>query len=100
MRVKRTAYKAFVELIQAKGLDPSTFEFSKKRGLLYIHDPHGKEAFTFFRKKTTFLNAQKQWEDQEVYYFGLPSKKANPISWEAVKQAFVDWLAEIPGSQS
>ncbi|MEM9933241.1 MAG: hypothetical protein AAF824_06505 [Bacteroidota bacterium] len=51
--------------------------------------------FTFFRKKQTILNADKQWEQIEEYYLSLPSKLASPISWEEAEKQFDTWLEAL-----
>ena len=92
MRLKVGEHKVLLKLIGEKGLDPKSFSFSKKRGVLHISHPDKEEAFTFYRKKQTRLNAAKQWVDQESYYFNLPHRGAKEISWEEVCRAFSEWL--------
>ncbi|MEL6256159.1 MAG: hypothetical protein AAFR87_29410, partial [Bacteroidota bacterium] len=92
VRLKIGEHKVLIQLIDKKGLDPKNFSFSKKRGVLHITHPAKEVAFTFYRKKQTRLNTDKQWEDLESYYFNLPHRGAKEISWDEVCKAFVDWL--------
>ncbi|MDW3647098.1 MAG: hypothetical protein R8P61_08550 [Bacteroidia bacterium] len=92
MRFKKSEHKVLVQLIEEKGLETKSFFFSKKRGVLHVQHPDKKEAFTFHRKNSSRLNANKQWEDHEAYFFNLPHKGAKEISWEEVCEAFSLWL--------
>ncbi|MEL6194794.1 MAG: hypothetical protein AAFR66_22225, partial [Bacteroidota bacterium] len=85
----------FVEKMIQQGRDPEAFSFFKKRGLLHIQSQDKKYTFTFFRKKETILNAQKQWEKKETYFLSLPSKGNEPISWEEVISTFEKWLESV-----
>ncbi|MEM8897644.1 MAG: hypothetical protein AAGC85_06045 [Bacteroidota bacterium] len=95
MRVKQSEYKAFIEKMIQKGMDPEGFVFFKKRGLLHIQSQDKAHTFSFFRKKETILNAQRQWEKKETYFLSLPSKTTESISWEKVMSTFETWLDSL-----
>ncbi|MEM7512128.1 MAG: hypothetical protein AAF388_14435 [Bacteroidota bacterium] len=95
MRVKQSEYKAFVEKMIQQGRDPEAFSFFKKRGLLHIQSQDKQHTFTFFRKKETILNDQKQWEKKETYFLSLPSKATESLSWEEVMVNFEAWLEGV-----
>lgn len=92
MRLKVTEHKAILKLIEEHQLIPERFKIYKKRGLVHIQDLHSKEEFTFYRKKVTRLNEQKQWENEESYFLNLPKKEELGISWDELLKLFEAWL--------
>ena len=93
MRLKKEEHKKLLQLIEEKGGNPREFSFSKKRGVLHVSHPEKEKDFTFYRKKQTRLNQDKQWEDHEAYYFNLPHRGAEEVSWDLVCTAFLDWVS-------
>lgn len=92
MKLKPSEHQAFLKIMKEQGIDPSSLSFSKKRGLVYIKKADKESPFTFYRKKVTRLNEDKQWEDRETYYLELASKGVPAMTWEEVLDAFAKWI--------
>ncbi|MEO8069184.1 MAG: hypothetical protein ABI599_15910 [Flavobacteriales bacterium] len=93
MRFLPHEHAAVTAALQAHGVDASGVLFVKRRGRLHIQLPGKPDAFAFFRKKSTTLDAQGRWHDRVDYYIGSEKAEGTGRTWEEVLAAFTAWLA-------
>ncbi|MBD3638003.1 MAG: hypothetical protein HUJ25_11665 [Crocinitomicaceae bacterium] len=91
MKFLKSEYDDLQAVIKQNNCDPKVFHQVKRKGHLYIHQDGREDAFCFFRKKETVLNAQHQWEDKTTYFIG-PKNSISCECWEEVVKAFENWL--------
>jgi len=83
-------HAAVVAALHARGVDPATVLFVKRRGRLHVQVPGHTDTFCFFREKSTKLDGQGRWQDRTDYFIGMD--KEQPCEWSAVMSAFERWL--------
>lgn len=92
MRFLSHEHAAVTEALASQGIDVTTVLFVKRRGRLHVQIPGRTDTFSFFRKKTTKLDATGQWLDRTDYFLGNAKTDGAGISWEEVLSAFRSWL--------
>ena len=98
MRFLAAEYRPIQNAITQSGRTLDEFSFVKKRGKLHVFHPGAKEPFVFFRKTTTQLNDQKQWEKRVTYLLYGGGVSIPLDRWEAVLEVFQTWLDQLSPS--
>lgn len=91
MRFLAHEHADVTEALREHGIEPATVLFVKRRGRLHVEVPGRKDAFAFFREKSTTLDANGKWLERVDYYIGM--SKQDPGDWAMIMAAFRKWLA-------
>ena len=94
MRFLPPEHAAITAALSAHGADIKSVLFVKRHGRLHVQLPGRTDTFVFFRRKTTKLDANGQWQDRTDYFIGSARAEGIGIGWEEVMEAFRSWLSQ------
>ena len=93
MRFLRHEHADVTKMLEAYGVDPKAVLFVKRRGRVHVQIPGRRDTFSFFRKRSTTIGVDHEWQHRTDYYLAAEKAKGIGSSWEEVKSAFGTWLS-------
>ncbi|MEO1051134.1 MAG: hypothetical protein AAFX87_10935 [Bacteroidota bacterium] len=92
MKLAKTQHKQILELTTQFGIKPEEVFFVKKKGRIRINLPNREDYFEFFKRKTTTINDDRQWEEHLIFEVNTGADLLTVNSWEQVFESFGKWL--------